>query len=83
MVTGSVADKIASFSGVFVLEPDGSASGGLTMHDITLLGKQDSGFYSGAIRHTRELLEDGKKTVMYDEPSRWIRSPKRTPTRRL
>lgn len=67
MATGSVADKVTSFSGVFFLEPDGSVSGGLTVHDITLLGKQDSGAYAGAIRHTRKLLANGKGTSIHGE----------------
>ncbi|CAM2856623.1 NACHT domain-containing protein [Rariglobus hedericola] len=79
MATGSVADKLMSFSGVFVLEKDGSVSGGITARDITLLKKQEKGVYSGATRHTRELLHDGKVTVLYDEPSRQRVISKRRP----
>lgn len=83
MATGSVADKMASFSGVYVLEPDGSISGGLTVHDIVMLGKEASGSYHGGVRHTQELLPDGKVTVIYDKSTtRQAQSLKRKPALR-
>jgi len=60
MPTGSVADKLMSFSGVYVLEQDGGVTGGLSMQDTTLLGKQASGGYSGAIKRTLVSLPSGK-----------------------
>jgi hypothetical protein len=81
MATGSVADKLMSFSGVYVLEPDGKVTGGLTMRDITLLEKQHSGLYSGATEAARESLPDGKIVAIYGDK---VRKPRpRTPARKV
>ena len=66
MATGSVADKLMSFSGVYVLEADGTIAGRLTLQDITLLGKQSSGLYGGATRETLVSLPSGKIVARYD-----------------
>lgn len=70
LATGSIADKIMSFSGVYVLESDGAVSGGVTVRDITHLEKHASDDYRGPLRHTRELLHNGRITVLYDGPKR-------------
>jgi len=66
LVTGSVADKMMSFSGVYVLGTDGKINGGLTMQDTTLLGKQSSGVYGGAVCETLVSLPSGKVVASYN-----------------
>jgi len=70
LATGSVADKMMSFSGVYVLQPDGEIDGGLTMQDITLLRKQSSGHYGDAVRETLVSLPSGRVV------SSWPKHPK-------
>ena len=66
LATGSVADKMMSFSAVYMLGTDGKIDGGITMQDTTLLGKQSSGFYGGAVRETLVSLPSGKVVASYN-----------------
>jgi hypothetical protein len=66
--TGSVADKRMSFSGVYALNPDGEVAGGLTLQDITMLGKQGRGLYGGGIQYTRVSLPSGKIVFRHNGP---------------
>lgn len=60
LATGSVADKMMSFSGVYVLKTDGKIEGGLSMQETTFLGKQSEGRYGGSVRETLVSLPSGK-----------------------
>ncbi|WP_043582220.1 ATP-binding protein [Geminisphaera colitermitum] len=70
MANGSVADKLMSFSGVYRLQADGKIVGGLTIHDVTLLGKEPSGRYAGATKETFVHIPTGKVLARYDSPTR-------------
>lgn len=66
LATGSVADKLMSFSGVYVLERDGRVTGGFSMQETSMLEKQAAGCYSGATKRTLVSLPSGKVVASND-----------------